>query len=287
MQNSLNLSKWQNPKSQSTNSFQYMTDTTNSKVETQTSPSTPNTDFSTLSKSNIFSNTSFNKFQFILIAPTSPAVKLNEETLTYLNQGQNYELKLTKLNTPIGQSAYMEGIRPNPVEKKLSGDNLKKIFTDNTEDTLNQIVCKESSQIDKIVFQELTDRPRTNQSVAPISQNPDQVYLSVIRLCFWDRKLQEIEHEEIKEWENEYNNVRMLEIDNGCSFGVIDIRLSDMFTNAVEVLWHGNTGANLFFRCNCTSTAFAPHKHGGEKGIHMRFQIDTFDISQMTSNLNK
>lgn len=70
----------------------------------------------------------------------------------------------------------------------------------------------------------------------------------------------------------------MLEIDTTSSFGTVDIRLSDMFTNAAEVLWNGKTGASLFFRCNCTSTAFAPNKHGGEKGIHMRFQIDTFEL---------
>ncbi|XP_062601121.1 alpha-globin transcription factor CP2-like [Saccostrea cucullata] len=38
-----------------------------------------------------------NGFQYILGAATSPAVKLNEETLTYLNQGQSYEIKLKKL----------------------------------------------------------------------------------------------------------------------------------------------------------------------------------------------
>ena len=43
---------------------------------------------------------SMNKFQYVLMAPTSPAVKVNEDTLTYLNQGQNYELKLTRLPSP-------------------------------------------------------------------------------------------------------------------------------------------------------------------------------------------
>ena len=75
----------------------------------------------------------------------------------------------------------------------------------------------------------------------------------------------------------------MLEIDSNSSYGTVDVRLSEMYTNAAEIIWNGNTGASIFFRCNCTSTAFAPHKHGGEKGIHMRFQIDTFE---MNSNFN-
>ena len=31
-------------------------------------------------------------FQYVLCAATSPAVKLHDETLTYLNQGQSYEI---------------------------------------------------------------------------------------------------------------------------------------------------------------------------------------------------
>lgn len=40
---------------------------------------------------------SINKFEYVIMAPTSPAVKINEDTLTYLNQGQNYELKLNRI----------------------------------------------------------------------------------------------------------------------------------------------------------------------------------------------
>ena len=43
------------------------------------------------------SETMENKFQYIMAAPTSPLTKQGEETLTYLNQGQSYEIKLKKL----------------------------------------------------------------------------------------------------------------------------------------------------------------------------------------------
>jgi transcription factor CP2-like protein len=36
-------------------------------------------------------------FEYILAAATSIATKVNEETLTYLNQGQSYEIKFKKL----------------------------------------------------------------------------------------------------------------------------------------------------------------------------------------------
>lgn len=42
-------------------------------------------------------NNFYSRFQYVLAAPTSIATKINEETLTYLNQGQSYEIKLKKL----------------------------------------------------------------------------------------------------------------------------------------------------------------------------------------------
>ncbi|XP_062312947.1 transcription factor CP2-like protein 1 [Osmerus eperlanus] len=38
--------------------------------------------------------TKLSPFQYVLCAPTSPAVKQQEETLTYLNQGQSYEIRM-------------------------------------------------------------------------------------------------------------------------------------------------------------------------------------------------
>lgn len=99
---------------------------------------------------------SINKYQYLLMANTSPAVKINEETLTYLNQGQSYELKFNKTN-------YIAS-----VIKKSDSDN---------EDLYK----------------------KTDKIASTTEDNDDQMYLSIIRLCFWERKLQEIEDEEIKE----------------------------------------------------------------------------------------
>uniref|UniRef100_A0A8C0U6X8 Transcription factor CP2 like 1 n=1 Tax=Cyanistes caeruleus TaxID=156563 RepID=A0A8C0U6X8_CYACU len=41
-------------------------------------------------------------FQYVLCTATSPAVKLHEETLTYLNQGQSYEIRLLE-NRKLGE----------------------------------------------------------------------------------------------------------------------------------------------------------------------------------------
>ena len=72
-------------------------------------------------------------------------------------------------------------------------------------------------------------------------------------------------------WEKEYHNVRMLEIDSNSSFGTVDVRLSETYTNAAEIIWNGSTGASIFFRCNCTSTAFATHK---QRCLILKISID-------------
>ncbi|XP_061411123.1 transcription factor CP2-like protein 1 isoform X1 [Lethenteron reissneri] len=46
--------------------------------------------------------------QYVMCAASSPAVKLHEETLTYLNQGQSYEVRLLD-NRKIGELAELNG----------------------------------------------------------------------------------------------------------------------------------------------------------------------------------
>lgn len=152
------------------------------------------------------------KFQYILMAPTSPAVKINEDTLTYLNQGQNYELKLScndrsSLNLNIANSSLVdasssysfnntEDIKPMlHIDTKLN-ENRAYLINNCNETTLNQAVCGAGNEQDAALG---SDNSQNDSSSAKNSQNNCLVYLSVIRLCFWDRKLQEIEHEEIKE----------------------------------------------------------------------------------------
>ena len=71
---------------------------------------------------------------------------------------------------------------------------MKDIISDASENTLNQIICEESQNLENMLFQDMNP-----SIVAGSSSGGDPVYLSIVRLCFWDRKLQEIEHEEIKE----------------------------------------------------------------------------------------
>ncbi len=49
--------------------------------------------------------------------------------------------------------------------------------------------------------------------------------------------------------------MRMLEIDKNLNFGNYDIRVNNMYTNAIEIIWDGKNSTSIFIKCNCTSTA--------------------------------
>ncbi|XP_077599814.1 upstream-binding protein 1 isoform X2 [Stigmatopora nigra] len=150
-------------------------------------------------------------FQYVLCAATSPAVKLHDETLTYLNQGQSYEVRML--------------------------DNRK------------------SGEVPEI----------TNKMVK-----------STVRVVFHDRRLQYTEHQQLEGWKWNRPGDRLLDIDIPMSVGVVEPKTHPSQLNAAEFLWDLNKRASVFVQVHCISTEFTPRKHGGEKGVPFRIQIDTF-----------
>lgn len=84
------------------------------------------------------------RFQYVLAASTSIATKNNEDTLTYLNQGQSYEIKLKKL-----------------------GD---------------------------------------------LTSYRNKILKSVIKICFYERRLQYMEREQMQQWQSARPGERILEV---------------------------------------------------------------------------
>ncbi|XP_051992489.1 upstream-binding protein 1-like [Xyrauchen texanus] len=149
-------------------------------------------------------------FQYVLCTATSPAIKLHEETLTYLNQGQSYEIRLL--------------------------DNRK-----------------------------IGEMPELNNTVK-----------SIVRVVFHDRRLQYMEHQQLEGWKWNRPGDRLLDIDIPLSVGITEPRTHDSQLNAAEFLWDLSKRASVFVQVHCISTEFTPRKHGGEKGVPFRIQIDTF-----------
>ncbi|XP_061598563.1 upstream-binding protein 1 isoform X2 [Cololabis saira] len=150
-------------------------------------------------------------FQYVLCAATSPAVKLHEETLTYLNQGQSYEVRM--------------------LDSRKSGE-----------------------------------LPELNNNMVK----------SIIRVVFHDRRLQYTEHQQLEGWRWNRPGDRLLDIDIPMSVGIVEPKTHPSQLNAAEFLWDLNKRASVFVQVHCISTEFTPRKHGGEKGVPFRIQIDTF-----------
>ncbi|XP_075229359.1 transcription factor CP2 like gemini isoform X2 [Lycorma delicatula] len=151
------------------------------------------------------------RFQYVLAAATSIATKVNEETQTYLNQGQSYEIKLKKL-----------------------GD---------------------------------------------LSHYRGKILKSVVRLSFHERRLQYMEGEQMAAWVVAHPSLKILEVDLPLSYGIVDV-LQDRSLNTVEFLWDPTKEVGVYIKVNCISTEFTPNKHGGEKGVPFRIQVETYLYSQ-------
>uniref|UniRef100_A0A8D3EA70 Transcription factor CP2 n=1 Tax=Scophthalmus maximus TaxID=52904 RepID=A0A8D3EA70_SCOMX len=150
-------------------------------------------------------------FQYVLCAATSPAVKLHDETLTYLNQGQSYEIRMLD-NRKLGELP------------EITGKMVK----------------------------------------------------SIIRVVFHDRRLQYTEHQQLEGWRWNRPGDRILDLDIPMSVGIVDPRANPTQLNTVEFLWDPSKRTSVFIQVHCISTEFTMRKHGGEKGVPFRIQIDTF-----------
>ncbi|KAG7457824.1 hypothetical protein MATL_G00231440 [Megalops atlanticus] len=150
-------------------------------------------------------------FQYVLCASTSPAVKLHDETLTYLNQGQSYEIRMLD-----------------------------------------------------------------NRKMGELSELNNQSVKSIVRVVFHDRRLQYMEHQQLEGWKWNRPGDRLLDIDIPMSVGITDPKTNPSQLNAAEFLWDLSKRASVFVQVHCISTEFTPRKHGGEKGVPFRIQIDTF-----------
>ena len=148
-------------------------------------------------------------FQYILAASTSIATKLNEPSITYLNQGQPYELRMKKL-----------------------GD---------------------------------------------LSSYRKRLLKCVLRICFHERRLQYMESEQIAEWSSKHPGERIIDVDLPLSYGVFETVKDPKSINTLAFKWDPTRDTGIYIKVNCISTEFTPKKHGGEKGVPFRLQVETYD----------
>ncbi|KAJ8388387.1 hypothetical protein AAFF_G00134130 [Aldrovandia affinis] len=99
---------------------------------------------------------------------------------------------------------------------------------------------------------------------------------SIMRVVFHDRRLQYTEQQQLEGWRWSRPGDRILDIDIPLSVGILEPRAQPLQLNTIEFLWDPAKNASVFIQVHCISTEFTPRKHGGEKGVPFRVQIDTF-----------
>ncbi|XP_026000612.1 transcription factor CP2-like protein 1 isoform X1 [Astatotilapia calliptera] len=205
-------------------------------------------------------------FQYILCAATSPAVKQQEEALTYLNQGQSYEIRMLNRKlveyTDISSKYVKVGVRYCVFLSVLfvfhvtSPSFSSRLFT-------------------SLVRRRSLDLPFHFGGAASTLKS-----LSIVRVVFHDRRLQYMEHQQLEGWKWNRPGDRILDIDIPLSVGILEPRSDPLHLNTIEFLWDPLKNASVFIQVNCISTEFTPRKHGGEKGVPFRIQVDTYTTNE-------
>lgn len=79
-------------------------------------------------------------------------------------------------------------------------------------------------------------------------------------------------------WQATRPGERIIEIDVPLSYGLCHVAQPHKTNqlNTVEVLWDPMKEVGVYIKINCISTEFTPKKHGGEKGVPFRIQIETY-----------
>ncbi|XP_054657308.1 transcription factor CP2-like protein 1 isoform X1 [Grus americana] len=193
-------------------------------------------------------------FEYVLCAPTSPAVRHHEETLTYLNQGQSYEIRMMgnpRLD-PGGEGRRMLKFSPS------------------------------SSQLSPGPSPSPHGARGRGRGLSPwpwlAAHGPDPAAQSVVRVVFHDRRLQYSEQQQLEGWRWSRPGDRILDIDIPLSVGILEPQIHPTLLNTVEFLWDPSRRTSVFVQVHCISTEFTLRKNGGEKGVPFRIQIDTFGV---------
>lgn len=80
------------------------------------------------------------------------------------------------------------------------------------------------------------------------------------------------------QWQSSRPGERIVEIDVPLSYGLCHVTqsINSNLLNTVEVLWDPMKEVGVYIKVNCISTEFTPKKHGGEKGVPFRIQVETY-----------
>ena len=69
------------------------------------------------------------------------------------------------------------------------------------------------------------------------------------------------------------------------SYGLVDFNLESSKVHQADFIWDPMKETGLYFKVNAISTEFTAKKHGGEKGVPFRIQVETYTHGDGESKL--
>ncbi|VDP68096.1 unnamed protein product [Echinostoma caproni] len=99
---------------------------------------------------------------------------------------------------------------------------------------------------------------------------------SVIRVRFHEYRMELKEQEHLDNWRSAHPGERMIDVDLTRSCGYEDLMVDECSPNTVICLWNAGE-CTVGLRFHCIGTEFTERKHGGEKGVSFRLQVEYFN----------
>lgn len=69
------------------------------------------------------------------------------------------------------------------------------------------------------------------------------------------------------------------------SYGLVDVNIDRECLNGAEFIWDPTKETGVYVRVNCISTEFTAKKHGGEKGVPFRLQVESYTYEDRDNKL--
>lgn len=74
-------------------------------------------------------------------------------------------------------------------------------------------------------------------------------------------------------------------LDVPLSYGLVDVNIDRDCLNGAEFIWDPTKETGVYVRVNCISTEFTAKKHGGEKGVPFRLQVESYTYEDRDNKL--
>ncbi|THD27207.1 Transcription factor CP2 [Fasciola hepatica] len=100
---------------------------------------------------------------------------------------------------------------------------------------------------------------------------------SLIKVRFHDYQMELKEQEHLENWRKAHPGERMLDVDLTRSCGYEDLTVDECNPNTIICLWNAEE-CTVGLRVHCLGTEFTERKHGGEKGVSFRIQVDYLNV---------